>query len=65
MNKSQIFIKISGIILVLVIAVIWARYGEIDVSDSILANAGLLSRTKINWGIKREKDHKQPDLRQN
>ncbi len=63
MYRSRIFMKISGIIIVLMIAIVWAKYSTVDVSDSILANAGLLSRTKINWGVKRGKNHEQPDLR--
>ncbi len=27
-----------------------------------VANSSTLSNTKIGWGVKREKDHKQPDL---
>ena len=31
-------------------------------TDAKLVNSKVLNNTKIGWGIKREKDHKQPDL---
>lgn len=31
-------------------------------TDAKVVSAKILSNTKIGWGIKREKDHKQPDL---
>lgn len=31
-------------------------------TNAKIVNANALSNTKIGWGIKREKDHKQPDL---
>ncbi len=31
-------------------------------TNAKIVSAGALSNTKIGWGIKREKDHKQPDL---
>ena len=31
-------------------------------TNAKIVSAGALSNTKIDWGIKREKDHKQPDL---
>lgn len=31
-------------------------------TNAKIVSAGTLSNTKIGWGIKREKDHKQPDL---
>ena len=35
---------------------------ELRDTNAKLVNANVLSNTKINWGIKREKNHKQPDL---
>lgn len=35
---------------------------ELRDTNAKLVSANLLSNTKIGWGIKREKDHKQPDL---
>ncbi len=34
-------------------------------SNSMLTSGSVVSSTKIGWGVKREKDHKQPDLRKN
>ena len=60
MNKKSIFIYCSVIILIFSFCVFMT---ENDYEDSIETNAGTaLSNKKIGWGIKREKDNKQPDL---
>ena len=60
MNKKSIFIYCSVIILIFSFCVFIT---ENDYEDSIETNAGTaLSNKKIGWGIKREKDNKQPDL---
>ena len=59
---KKIIKDISGIILVLVAAIIWLYYNQDTNSASVFANSNIVSGTKIEWGVKREKDHKQPDL---
>ena len=60
MNKKSVFIYCSVIILIFSFCVFMT---ENDYEDSIETNAGTaLSNKKIGWGIKREKDNKQPDL---
>ena len=60
MNKKSVFIYCSVIILIFSFCVFMT---ENDYEDSIETNAETaLSNKKIGWGIKREKDNKQPDL---
>ena len=58
MNK--ILKKISGLVLVLLAIMIWAFYSY--KGESVLTNAESVSNKKSEWGIKREDNHKQPDL---
>ena len=57
--------KISGILLILVAITIWIIHTYQIENISIQTNSGILSGTKIGWGIKRAKDHEQPDVRKN
>ncbi len=60
---KKVLKKISGLIMVLVLITILGIYSYKEADGSIFANTNPLSGTKICWGIKRESDHKQPDLR--
>lgn len=55
--------KVSGIILVFVALVIWCIYSYEQSGEAIHTNAGILSNTKIGWGIKRAENHMRPELR--
>lgn len=57
---KRVFNKLSGLILVLTLIIALAIYSY---DDTIMTSASSLSNSKICWGIKREKDNKQPDLR--
>ena len=60
MNKKSIFIYCSVIILIFSFCVFMT---ENDCEEAVETNAQTtLSNKKIGWGIKREKDNKQPDL---
>lgn len=59
----RIIRKLSGLILVFVAISILAIYSYDKEEDSILTSSSTLSNAKIGWGVKREKDHRQPDLR--
>lgn len=54
--------KISGIILVFIAILIWAVCSYDKNMISMQTSAGIVSGTKIGWGVKRVEDHKQPDL---
>lgn len=60
MNKKSIFIYCSVIVLIFSFCVFMT---ENDCEEAVETNAQTtLSNKKIGWGIKREKDNKQPDL---
>lgn len=65
-SLKKILKKVSGLILVLVAITIFGiySYNIQENSNSMLTSGSVVSATKIGWGVKREKDHKQPDLRQ-
>ncbi len=57
---KKIFNKLSGLLLIFALIIIFAIYSYKE--DSIIANADSINNTKICWGIKREDNHEQPDL---
>lgn len=65
MNKKIIWIIIC---IALMISIIFCLFNNKKVDNQIIQTSGQvkeinkLNNTKIGWGIKREKDHKQPDL---
>lgn len=61
LKYEYIFLSLATLsMLVFSISVIRANQDAIHVSSHAIETN--LSNTKIGWGIKREKDHKQPDL---
>lgn len=59
---KRIIKKISGILLILVAITIWIIHTYEIENPSMQTSSGVLSGTKIGWGIKRAKDHAQPDV---
>ena len=57
---TRIIKKLSGLVFILMLMTVWAIYSYND--TSILTSASSNSNKKINWGIKRGKNHEQPDL---
>ena len=57
---TRIIKKLSGLVFILMLITVWAIYSYND--TSILTSASSISNKKINWGIKRGKNHEQPDL---
>ena len=57
---QRILKKLSSLVLVLMIIFVWTIYTYDE--SAILTNAESVSNKQINWGIKRGKDHAQPDL---
>lgn len=57
---TRIIKKLSGLVFILMLITVWAIYSYND--TSILTSANSISNKKINWGIKRGKNHEQPDL---
>lgn len=58
MNK--IMRKLAGLAIIFTLITVWAMYSYDK--TSISTSSEILSNKKISWGIKREKDNKQPDL---
>ncbi len=56
----KLFRGIASFALVATLFCVWA-FHSFEPED-ILTNAGTVSNKKIAWGVKREKDHKQPDF---
>lgn len=54
--------KLSGLALMIVLLLIWCIYSHENTQESTLANSGVISNTKIGWGIKRAENHAQPEL---
>lgn len=57
---TRIIKKLSGLVFILMLITVWAIYSYND--TSILTSVSSISNKKINWGIKRGKNHEQPDL---
>ena len=57
---TRIINKLSGLVFILMLITVWAIYSYND--TSILTSVSSISNKKINWGIKRGKNHEQPDL---
>ena len=58
--KKQIT-KISIVIVMIITMAFMITFNE-NYKESITISSNALSNKKIGWGIKREKDHVQPDL---
>ena len=59
--KNKTFIYILVVFLILISIFMLSNINGVE--DTMLASSNFqLSNKKIGWGIKREKDHKQPDL---
>ena len=59
-NRKRIF-GICIVIILFIMVIFLSSKNEIS-EESIITNADVSSNKKIGWGIKRETDHKQPDL---
>ena len=57
---TRIIKKLSGLVFILMLITVWAIYSYND--TSILTSAKSIRNKEINWGIKRGKNHEQPDL---
>ena len=57
---KRITTKLAGLTLVFTLIIIWAIFNYNP--DAINTSTSILSNKKICWGIKREKNNKQPDL---
>ena len=57
---KRITTKLAGLTLVFTLIIIWAIFNYNP--DAINTSTSILSNQKICWGIKREKNNKQPDL---
>lgn len=57
---KKIIKKITGLIFIFTLIVIWAIYSYND--SSILTSTSAISNQKICWGIKRASNNNQPDL---
>lgn len=57
---TRIIKKLSRLVFILMLITVWAIYSYND--TSILTSVSSISNKKINWGIKRGKNHEQPDL---
>jgi len=57
--------KLSRIALVLIALIIWCVYTYGKDPQSMYTSSGIVSNTKIGWGIKRADNHNQPELRKN
>ena len=64
MNKTKKLIILAGGIVFIITASIIAVKQEEQVrnTNTVLVSVENLSNQKIGWGIKREENHKQPDL---
>lgn len=61
LKSEYIFLSIATVCMIIFsVTVIKANEEAIHVTSQVTNEK--LSNTKIGWGIKREKDHKQPDL---
>jgi len=60
---KKILNKISGIILIMVAAIAWCIYSYGQTGASMQASSSAVKNTKIGWGVKRNENHNQPDLR--
>ncbi len=59
---KSIIKKLSSLALILLAILIFGVYSyEMD-NSSVLTSSEMLSNTKIGWGVKRAKDHTQPEL---
>lgn len=62
-NKKIMIIILSCLVIILMISSIYISNSDSINKNTIQTNSEVvLSNKKIEWGIKREKDHKQPDL---
>lgn len=61
MNKKYTYLIVIGIILITIIVLLMNNQinNSIQTSSSVVSNLG---NTKIEWGIKRNQNHEQPDL---
>ena len=63
---KKILRKVIGMAIIFGIAMIWVIQNYSSNISSMLTSSSLnVSNTKIEWGVKRGKDHVQPDLRKN
>ena len=60
---KKILKKISGLAFVLVAIFVWGLFSYNN--DSIQTSSSAISNQKIGWGIKRNKNHEQPDVGSN
>lgn len=60
--KRRIITKLAGLTLIFTLIMVWAIFNYNP--DVINTSASILSNQKICWGIKREDNNKQPDLRE-
>ena len=57
-------VLITLIAVVLIVCLLKEIITIYEKSPTVQTSGSVLSNTKIGWGVKREKDHKQPDLGQ-
>ena len=64
MNKKKIIYLFLSILVIISLCmyVLRTKDSSIETSGTIISEYENLSNKKIEWGIKREKDHKQPDV---
>lgn len=61
MNKSKV-VKLIFILILIVIIIILSFIME-EKNNTLEVNSEIISNKKIEWGIKRNKNHEQPDCR--
>ena len=59
MKKQKVMIIVVCLIIILLIT---TSIMQLNNGKEIQTNASAISNKKIGWGLKREKDHKRPDL---
>ena len=59
MNRKTLFIISTIVLLSILFSLVLLNKKK---NNSIITSASILSNKKIEWGVKRNKDHKQPDL---